>query len=43
MKDLTQGSVLIHALTMAVPIFAGLVLMLFCGLIDLYAVAGLGV
>ncbi len=42
MKDLTQGSVLSHALTMAVPIFAGLVLVLLCGLIDLYFVAGLG-
>ena len=42
MKDLTQGSVLSHALTMAVPIFAGLVLVLLCGLIDLYFVAGFG-
>ena len=42
MKDLTQGSVLSHALAMAVPIFAGLVLVLLCGLIDLYFVAGLG-
>jgi putative MATE family efflux protein len=42
MKDLTEGSVLSHALTMAVPIFAGLVLILLCGLIDLYFVAGLG-
>jgi putative MATE family efflux protein len=42
MKDLTQGSVLSHVLTMAVPIFAGLVLVLLCGLIDLYFVAGLG-
>ena len=42
MKDLTQGSVLSHALTMAVPIFAGLILVLLCGLIDLYFVAGLG-
>jgi MATE family, multidrug efflux pump len=42
MKDLTQGSVLSHALTMAVPIFAGLVLVLLCGLIDLYFVADLG-
>jgi putative MATE family efflux protein len=42
MKDLTQGSVLSHALTMAVPIFRGLVLVLLCGLIDLYFVAGLG-
>src|ERR1700684_4542072 len=42
MKDLTQGSVLSHALAMAVPIFAGLVLVLFCGLIELYFIAGLG-
>jgi putative MATE family efflux protein len=42
MKDLTQGSVLSHALAMAVPIFAGLVLVLLCGLIDLYFVAALG-
>lgn len=42
MKDLTQGSILSHVLTMAVPIFAGLILVLLCGLIDLYFVAGLG-
>ena len=42
MKDLTRGSVLSHVLAMAVPIFAGLVLVLLCGLIDLYFVAGLG-
>lgn len=42
MKDLTQGSVLSHVLTMAVPIFAGLILVLLCGLIDLYFVGGLG-
>jgi putative MATE family efflux protein len=42
MKDLTQGSVLGHLLTMAVPVFAGLVLVLLCGLIDLYFVADLG-
>jgi putative MATE family efflux protein len=42
MKDLTRGSVLSHVLAMAVPIFAGLVLVLLCGLIDLYFVSGLG-
>lgn len=42
MKDLTRGSVLSHVLTMAAPIFAGLVLILLCGLIDLYFVADLG-
>ncbi len=42
MKDLTRGPVSSHVLSMAVPIFAGLVLVLLCGLIDLYFVAGLG-
>jgi putative MATE family efflux protein len=42
MKNLTQGSLLSHVLTMAVPIFAGLILVLFCGLIDLYFVSDLG-
>lgn len=42
MKDLTQGSVSSHVWTMAIPIFSGLVLILLCGLIDLYFVAGLG-
>jgi putative MATE family efflux protein len=42
MKDLTRGSISSHVLAMAVPIFAGLVLVLLCGLIDLYFVAGLG-
>ena len=42
MKDLTRGSVSSHVLAMAVPIFAGLVLVLLCGLIDLYFVSGLG-
>jgi putative MATE family efflux protein len=42
MKNLTQDSVSSHVLAMAVPIFAGLVLVLLCGLIDLYFVAGLG-
>ena len=42
MKDLTQGPVLSHALTMAAPIFAGLILVLLCGLIDLYFIGGLG-
>jgi putative MATE family efflux protein len=42
MKDLTQGSILSHVLTMAVPIFAGLILVLLCGLIDLYFVSDLG-
>lgn len=42
MNDLTRGSISSHVLAMAVPIFAGLILVLLCGLIDLYFVAGLG-
>src|SRR3954447_21285788 len=42
MKNLTRGSVSSHVLAMSVPIFAGLILVLLCGLIDLYFVAGLG-
>src|SRR3954454_18862230 len=42
MKDLTQGSVFSHVLSMAVSLFAGLVLVLLCGLIDLFFVADLG-
>ncbi len=42
MKDLTQGSIVSHILTMAPPIFAGMVMIMLCGLIDLYFVSGLG-
>lgn len=42
MKDLTQGSLLSHIVSMAVPIFAGLIVVLACGLIDLYFVSELG-
>ncbi|MEH2530676.1 putative MATE family efflux protein [Bradyrhizobium sp. AZCC 1588] len=42
MKDFTSGSILSHLLTMAAPLFAGLILMLVCGLVDLYFVADLG-
>jgi putative MATE family efflux protein len=42
MKDLTRGSISSHVLAMAAPIFAGLLLVLLCGLIDLYFVAVLG-
>src|SRR5664279_5374222 len=42
MKDLTQGSIVSHILTMAPPIFAGMIMMMLCGLIDLYFVSGLG-
>jgi putative MATE family efflux protein len=41
-KDLTQGSIVSHLLTMAVPIFAGIVMTMLCQLIDLYFVSGLG-
>jgi len=42
MKDLTQGSIVSHILAMAPPIFAGMVMMMLCGLVDLYFVSGLG-
>jgi putative MATE family efflux protein len=42
MKDLTQGPIVSHILAMAPPIFAGMVMMMLCGLIDLYFVSGLG-
>jgi len=42
MKDLTQGSIASHIAIMAPQIFAGMILMMLCGLIDLYFVAGLG-
>jgi putative MATE family efflux protein len=42
MKDLTQGSIVSHIAAMAPQIFAGMILMMICGLIDLYFVAGLG-
>jgi putative MATE family efflux protein len=42
MKDLTHGSIVSHILAMAPPIFAGMVMMMLCGLIDLYFVSGLG-
>jgi len=42
MKDLTQGSIVSHILAMAPPIFAGMIMMMLCGLIDLYFVSGLG-
>lgn len=42
MKDLTQGSIVSHISVMAPQIFAGMILMMLCGLIDLYFVAGLG-
>jgi putative MATE family efflux protein len=42
MKDLTQGSIVSHISAMAPQIFAGLIMMMLCGLIDLYFVGGLG-
>ena len=42
MKDLTQGSVVSHVLTMAAPIFVGIIMAMLCQLIDLYFVSGLG-
>ena len=42
MKDLTQGSVVSHVLTMAAPIFVSIVITMLCQLIDLYFVAGVG-
>jgi putative MATE family efflux protein len=41
-KDLTQGSIVSHVVTMAVPIFVGIIMALLCQLIDLYFVATLG-
>ena len=42
MKDLTQGSIVRHIAVMAPQIFAGMILMMLCWLIDLYFVAGQG-
>jgi putative MATE family efflux protein len=42
MKDLTQGSIVSHILAMAPPIFAGMIMMMLCGLVDLYFVSSLG-
>jgi putative MATE family efflux protein len=42
MKDLTQGSIVGHISVMAPQIFAGMIMMMLCGLIDLYFVAGQG-
>ena len=42
MKDLTQGSIVSHIATMAPQIFAGMIMIMLCGLIDLYFVSGLG-
>jgi putative MATE family efflux protein len=41
-KDLTRGSIVGHVVTMAAPIFVGIIMALPCQLVDLYFVAGLG-
>jgi putative MATE family efflux protein len=42
MKDLTQGSIVGHISVMAPQIFAGMIMMMLCQLIDLYFVSDLG-
>ena len=42
MKDLTHGSIVSHISVMAPQIFAGMIMMMLCGLIDLYFVGDLG-
>lgn len=42
MKDLTQGSIAGHIVTMAPPIVVGMITIMICQLVDLYFVAGLG-
>src|SRR5665213_663245 len=42
MNDLTQGSIARHIAAMAPQIFTGMILMMLCGLIDLYFVSGIG-
>jgi MATE family, multidrug efflux pump len=42
MKDLTQGSIVGHISVMAPQIFAGMIMMMLCQLIDLYFVSHLG-
>jgi len=42
MKDLTQGSIASHILTMAPPIVVGMVTIMVCQLVDLYFVSDLG-
>jgi Na+-driven multidrug efflux pump len=42
MKDLTKGSITSHILSMAPPIFGGMILIMVCQLIDLYFVSDLG-
>jgi putative MATE family efflux protein len=42
MKDLTNGSIAKHILTMAPPIMVGMVTIMICQLVDLYFVSALG-
>src|ERR1700682_4930850 len=42
MKDLTQGGIVVHISTMAPQIFAGMIMIMLCQLVDLYFVADLG-
>jgi Na+-driven multidrug efflux pump len=42
MKDLTEGSIVSRVLTMAPPIFAGIIMIIVCQLVDLYFVSALG-
>jgi putative MATE family efflux protein len=42
MKDLTQGSIVSHISTMAPQIFAGMIMIMLCQLVDLYFVSNLG-
>jgi len=42
MKDLTRGSIVGHISTMAPQIFAGMIMIMLCQLIDLYFVSDLG-
>src|SRR3954449_3293117 len=42
MKDLTQGSIVGHISSMAPQIFAGMIMIMLCQLVDLYFVSSLG-
>jgi putative MATE family efflux protein len=42
MKDLTQGSIVSHIAAIAPQIFAGMIMLMLCQLVDLYFVGGLG-
>ena len=42
MKDLTKGSIVGHISVMAPQIFAGMIMIMLCQLVDLYFVSDLG-